>query len=170
MTETIVPDTSIIVDGKLTELVEMNKLQGVEILVPELVMDELESQANSGREIGHAGIEELQTLQEYAASQDIDVSYIGRRASEEEIEMAEEGRIDALIRDVAEEHDATLYTADYVQYQVAQAKGLDVKFFDKEHDVQFSIRDYFDDDVMSVHLKQGDVPKAKRGEPGELTY
>lgn len=170
MTETIVPDTSVIVDGKLTELVEMNKLQNVEILVPEFVVEELESQANSGREKGHAGIEELQTLQDYTESQDIELSYIGGRASDEDIERAEEGRIDALIRDVAEEQDATLYTADYVQYQVAEAKGIPVKFFDKEPDVAFSLRDYFDDDVMSVHLKQGDVAKAKRGEPGELAY
>ncbi|MDY6766327.1 MAG: ATPase, T2SS/T4P/T4SS family, partial [Candidatus Nanohaloarchaea archaeon] len=170
MSDLIVPDTSVIVDGKLTELVEMNKLQGVEIRVPELVVDELESQANSGREVGHAGIDELQTLQEYATSQDITVSYIGRRATEEEVEMAAEGRIDALIRDIAEDEGATLYTADYVQYQVARAKGIDVKFFEKEHEVEFSIRDYFEEDVMSVHLKQGDVPKAKRGEPGALEY
>ncbi|MDY6766104.1 MAG: ATPase, T2SS/T4P/T4SS family, partial [Candidatus Nanohaloarchaea archaeon] len=170
MTEIIVPDTSVIVDGKLTELVESNKLQGMEIRVPELVVDELESQANSGREIGHAGIGELQTLQEYADSQDITVSYIGRRATDEEIEQAEEGRIDALIRDIAQDEDATLYTADYVQYQVAKAKDIPVKFFEKQPDVDFSIRDYFEDDVMSVHLKQGDVAKAKRGEPGELEY
>ncbi|MDY6773805.1 MAG: PIN domain-containing protein, partial [Candidatus Nanohaloarchaea archaeon] len=87
MAEKIVPDTSVIIDGKLTELVEMNRLQGAEILVPEFVVDELESQANSGREIGYAGLGELQTLQDYSESQDIEVSYVGRRASEEEVEM-----------------------------------------------------------------------------------
>ncbi|MFB6166987.1 MAG: PINc/VapC family ATPase [Candidatus Nanohaloarchaea archaeon] len=170
MEEKIVPDTSVLIDGKLTELVESNRLKAVEIIVPEAVIEELESQANSGREIGYAGLGELQTLQEYVDSQDIEVSYTGRKATEEEIENAEEGRIDALIRDLAEEEGATLYTADYVQYQVAQAKGIEVKFFEKEPQVEFSLRDYFDDDVMSVHLKQGDVPRAKRGEPGKLEY
>ncbi|MDY6774179.1 MAG: ATPase, partial [Candidatus Nanohaloarchaea archaeon] len=171
MTEKIVPDTSVIIDGKLTELVELNKLQDVEILVPEAVVGELESQANEGREIGYAGLEELETLQEYTESQDIALRYVGRRATEEEAEKAEEGEVDALIRDLATEEDATLYTADYVQYRVAQAKGTPVKFFEKEHEVEFSLRDYFgEDDVMSVHLKQGDVPKAKRGEPGKLEY
>ncbi|MCJ7479179.1 MAG: PINc/VapC family ATPase [Candidatus Nanohaloarchaeota archaeon QJJ-7] len=170
MTEKIVPDTSVIIDGKLTELVELNRLQDAEVLVPELVVDELEGQANEGREIGYAGLEELKTLQEYADSQEVEVSYIGRRATEEEVDMAAEGRIDALIRDIAEEEEATLYTADYVQYRVAEAKGTPVKFFEKDHEVEFSIRDYFEEGVMSVHLKQGDVPKAKRGEPGELEY
>lgn len=168
--EKVVPDTSIIVDGKLTDLVSDERLADAEIFVPEFVVGELEQQANDGREIGHVGLSELKELREQTDRYDIKVTYVGRRASGEEIERAKEGSIDALIRDVAEEHDATLYTADYVQHKVADAKGLAVRYFPKDDDVEFSLRDYFEDDIASVHLKQGDVPKAKRGEPGSLEY
>ncbi len=170
MTETIVPDTSIIVDGKLTDLIRRGDLEDVEIVVPEAVIDELESQANNGREIGYAGLDELEDLQELTVDYPITVRQTGRRPTGDEIERAKEGSVDALIRDVAKDLDATLYTADFIQHRVAKAMDIKVRYFEKDEDVEFSIRDYFDDDVMSVHLKQGDVPKAKRGKPGNLTY
>ncbi len=168
--ETIVPDTSIIIDGKLTELAEKGRLKDTTIIISEAVLNELEAQANRGKEVGYAGIDEVQELHDIAENQGFTVEYVGDRPSLDEIEMAGEGRVDAMIRDLAEEHEAVLYTADYVQYKVAKAKGLEVKYFEKEHDVQFAIQDYFEDDIMSVHLKQDMPPMAKRGKPGEMEY
>lgn len=168
--ETIVPDTSIIIDGKLTELAEKGRLRDTTLIISEAVLNELESQANRGKEIGYAGIEEVQELHDIAENQGFTVEYEGRRPTADEIEMAGEGRVDAMIRDIAQEKDGTLYTADYVQYKVAKAKGIEVKYFEQEEDVHFSIQDYFEDDIMSVHLKQDMPPMAKRGEPGEMEY
>lgn len=165
MTQKIVPDTSIMIDGELSDLIEEGEVEDVEIVIPEFVIDELENQANKGRETGYKGIEEIETLRKFDS---VELSFTGRRPTTEEIEMAHHGRIDALIRDVAEEIDATLYTGDYVQYRIAEAKGVDVRFFEKEHDLEFSLEDYFDEKTMSVHLKEGNVPKAKRGLPGEF--
>ncbi|MCJ7450636.1 MAG: PINc/VapC family ATPase [Candidatus Nanohaloarchaeota archaeon QJJ-9] len=166
--EKVVPDTSIIIDGKLSELVEEGILDSAKVFVSEAVVDELENQANHGKEIGDAGLDELEELQELASSHDINIEFVGRRPTQEEIGLAKSGRIDALIRDLAEERDATLYTADFVQSKVANAKGIDCQFFEKEEEVSFSIVDYFDDETMSVHLKQGRPPKAKKGMPGEI--
>ena len=165
MTTKIVPDTSIMIDGELSNLIEEGEVEDVEIVIPEFVVDELENQANKGKEIGYKGIEELEKFQNL---DDVTVSFTGRKPTTEEIEMAHHGRIDALIRDVAEEIEATLYTGDYVQYRIAQAKDVDVQFFEKEDDLEFSLQDYFDDETMSVHLKEGDVPRAKRGLPGQF--
>ena len=165
MTDKIVPDTSIIIDGELSELIESGEVEDAEIVIPEFVVDELENQANKGRETGYKGIEELEKFQEFDS---VTVSFTGRKPTTEEIEMAHHGRIDALIRDVAEEIDATLYTGDYVQYRIAEAKGIEVRFFEKDDKLEFSLADYFDEETMSVHLKEGDVPRAKRGLPGEF--
>jgi len=165
MTTKIVPDTSIMIDGELSNLIEESEVEDVEIVIPEFVVDELENQANKGKEVGYKGIEELEKFQNL---DDVTVSFTGRKPTTEEIEMAHHGRIDALIRDVAEEIEATLYTGDYVQYRIAQAKDVDVQFFEKEDDLEFSLQDYFDDETMSVHLKEGDVPRAKRGLPGQF--
>lgn len=168
--DTIVPDTSIIIDGKLTELAEKGRLKDTTVIIPEFVISELESQANRGKEVGYAGIDEVEELHNIAENQGFTIEYAGRKPTTEEIEMADDGRIDSLIRDLAQEREAELYTADYVQYKVAKAKGMPVKYFEKEHDVQFAIQDYFEDDIMSVHLKQDMVPMAKRGKPGEMEY
>ena len=165
MTDKIVPDTSIMIDGELSDLIESGEVSDVEVVIPEFVIDELENQANKGRETGYKGIEEIEKLQEFDA---ISVSFTGRRPTTEEIEMAHHGRIDALIRDVAEEMEATLYTGDYVQHRIAEAKGVDVRFFEKEEELEFSLEDYFDQKTMSVHLKEGEVAKAKRGLPGQF--
>jgi len=164
MTTKIVPDTSIMIDGELSQLIEEGEVEDVEIVIPEFVIDELENQANKGKEVGYKGIEELEKFQDLGVS----VSFTGRKPTTEEIEMAHHGRIDALIRDVAEEMDATLFTGDYVQYRLAKAKGVDVRFFEKEQDLEFNLQDYFDDETKSVHLKEGDVPRAKKGLPGQF--
>lgn len=164
----VVPDTSIIIEGKLSELINKDKLNNVEIIVPEFIMGELENQANSGREIGYAGLDEVKELRKLTEEKNINLSFKGRRANEEEIKMAKSGRIDALIRDFAEDRDAKLYTGDKVQYEVAEAKGIDCEYFEPERTVKFSLRDYFDEETMSVHLKQDKAPTAKKGTPGDL--
>ncbi len=167
MTEKIVPDTSIIIDGKLSDLIEAGEVDA-EIIIPEFVVDELENQANRGQETGYKGFEEIKKIRQLAEEKGIEVSFTGRRPTEEEINLANNGRIDALIRDVAEEKSATLYTGDIVQARVADAKGIKHRLFEQEREVTFSLEDYFDDKTMSVHLKQGAKPKAKRGLPGEF--
>lgn len=163
----IVPDTSIMVDGKMSELAKKGDIEG-KVIIPEFVVDELENQANEGLEIGYTGIEEIKNLRQLGERKDFEVVFKGRKPTQEEIDMAEAGRIDALIRDVAEDLGATLYTADSVQARMASAKGIDHKLFERERVEKFSLEDYFDDKTMSVHLKQGAVPKAKRGIPGEF--
>lgn len=167
MSGEIVPDTSVLLDGKLSDLAEREKLDQ-KVVIPEFVVDEIESQANRGLEIGYKGIEEIKKVRKLGEQKGFNVEFTGRRPTNEEIELADSGRIDGLIRDVAEERGATLYTADRVQYKMATAKGVDVKFFKKEKKEAFPLRDYFDEKTMSVHLKQGGIPKAKRGIPGEF--
>ena len=164
----IVPDTSAIIDGKLME--EIDQGLEAEIIIPEFVVDEVENQANKGLEIGFTGIEEIRRLTEKASENEgISVEFTGRKPSMEEINLASSGRIDALIRDVAEEIDATLYTGDIVQSKIAEAKGIEVVLIEKEDaPEELDIEKYFDDETMSIHLKQDARPKAKRGMPGNF--
>ncbi|MFA1610091.1 PINc/VapC family ATPase [Halobellus rubicundus] len=166
----IVPDTSAVVDGRVSERVESG--EGGTVLVPEAVVGELESQANDGLDTGWAGLEELQRLAGLADDGDVTVRYVGRRTKPSEATGAHEGDVDALIREVAEDEDATLLTSDVVQSEVAKAKGLDVEYVEPR--VRGSgglvIEEFFDEQTMSVHLKTGTRPKAKRGAIGEMSY
>jgi ATPase len=67
---------------------------------------------------------------------------------------------------VALEENATLYTADKVQSMVAEAKGVNVKLFERVEEKHFSLEKFFDQETMSVHLKENVEPFAKKGTPG----
>lgn len=162
----IVPDTSVLVEGRLSKIILDEDLRGFEIVIPRVVLDELQAQASSGNERGFRGLDELIRLRKLCGERDISIRFVGEIASIEDIKMAEMGRIDALIRDVAKEYDATLYTMDYVQSLVAEAEGIKVRFIGGEDFVHVKLEDFFTSDTMSVHLKEDVIPYAKRGKPG----
>jgi ATPase len=168
----IVPDTSVVIDGRVSERVEDGEFTGATVVVPEAVVGELESQANDGRETGWEGLEELQRLVDLDDDGTITVEYVGRRAEHSERRDADEGDIDALIRDIAADRGATLVTSDEVQAEVARAKGFDVEYIEpREREFEtLAIEEYFDEGTMSVHLKVGVAPMAKRGDIGEMEY
>lgn len=166
----IVPDTSVIVDGRITDIVQEEEFKGSEVIIPEAVVSELEYQANRGRETGFNGLEELKNLQELSRENIISMIFVGRRPTLDEIALAKGGEIDAMIRSTAREHDAVLVTSDKVQAEVARAQGLDVIYIQPEvleYD-KLEISKYFDEDTMSVHLKENVVPMAKKGKPGKI--
>jgi len=128
--EKIVPDTSILISKKLTELIDKGKLKKIKILIPEFVIGELQAQANKGKEIGFLGLEEIKELRK----RKIKIEFVGRKATIEEIKLAKKGRIDALIREVAKQYKATLYTRDLVQALVAEVFGTKVVYLPSETD------------------------------------
>jgi len=171
--ETLVPDTSVLVDGRLTARLQRGELDGCTILVANASIAELEFQANRGRESGFSGLDEVVKLQELKDTADVTLEFIGPRPTPEAVEMAKAGEIDAMIRQVAVDHDAKLLTSDRVQAHVARALGLNVEWIrpitdQKEWDADIgslAITQMFDKETMSVHLKQNVVPMAKKGTP-----
>lgn len=166
----IVPDTSVIVDGRITKILQDKKFKGCEVIIPEAVISELENQANKGRETGFNGLEELKNLQKLYSDGKISLMYVGRRPTLEEISLARGGEIDAMIRGTAGEHDAVLITSDRVQKEVAEAQGLEAIYLKQEMVgyTDLEIGKYFDADTMSIHLKENVVPLAKKGKPGDI--
>ncbi len=162
----IVPDTSVIIDGRITELIKAGKLQKVDVIIPLAVLAELEHQANEGKEVGINGLNEIIELQELAKEGKIYIHFYGKYPTKEEIEFH---RIDAIIREIAEEIGATLFTSDKVQALSAKAKGINVYYIPPLHEEkELEILKYFDEETMSVHLRDGTKPFAKKGKPGSF--
>lgn len=165
----IVPDTSTIIDGYLTRYME-DEIIGSHILISKAVIAELEHQANKGREIGLDGLDELRQLQQLNSDGLITLSFVGERPTFDEIQGAKSGVIDALIRDIALNENATLITRDKIQSEVAKAQGVTVKYIKPEEDEyeELEISKFFDEVTMSVHLKENVPPLAKKGRPGNV--
>lgn len=166
----IVPDTSVLINQLLSSMIERGEISGAEIIIPVAALDELQAQASRGRMEGIVGLGEVKRVRELGQVHGVEVRFAGERPSLEDIRLARGGRIDALIRDVAKREGATLYTSDYVQYLVAEAENVSVKYFkvvEREREPPF--QKYFTEDTMSLHLKVGVPPMAKRGRPGSFS-
>ncbi|HET7147695.1 MAG TPA: PINc/VapC family ATPase [Candidatus Nitrosopolaris sp.] len=164
----MVLDTSVIIDGEVTKMIEAGDISSAsQIIIPLAVLDELQSQASSNKEHGFVGLSEIKKIREQCLKKKIDVLFVGARPTLDDIRLAKHGRIDALIKDVAMREGATLVTADYVQALVAEAQGVQsmhVSTPTKTSNLEFE--KYFDDNTMSVHLKEGVLPMGKKGKPG----
>jgi len=165
----IVIDTSIIINGQLIAQIESGHIKNSEIIIPQAVFDELQSQASQKKEQGFIGLEGIKKLKDMSNNFGLVISIKGSHPTSEDIRMASTGRIDAIIKDVAKQNQATLYTSDNVQHLVAQAEGLEsvfVKPLSKNLILEFL--KFFDSETMSVHLKENMPPRAKKGKPGSF--
>jgi len=117
-------DTSVVAQRKLFRLFK-TKLSG-QILIPNAVIAELENLANKGNDAGFHGLEEIAKLHKLKPR--ISIKFIGLRPTEHQIKFAKSGEIDALIRELAYKHHATLITADIVQAKSAMAYNIKVFF------------------------------------------
>ncbi|ASJ09613.1 ATPase [Thermococcus siculi] len=164
-----VADTSVIVDGRLTQFLSTLS-EKVKVVIPEAVVAEIEHQANEGKAIGHVGLEELKKLRRMAEEERILLEFHGDRPELWQIRRAKAGEIDHMVREIARELGATLVTGDQVQRDVAIAKGIDVVYLTAKKELRHRLEDFFDETTMSVHLKGGLRPFAKKGRPGDWKF
>ena len=174
MTEKIdrlLPDTSVIIEGLISEKIKKKDIKVNEVIIHEAVLAELEHQANLGKSIGYVGLDEITEIKKLSSELGFQIRFMGKRPNAAEIKYSSMGEIDSLIRDLAWEEEATLFTADKVQKKVAEAKGMRVLLIEKT-DVKKKIKleSFFDKNTMSVHLRENNKPYAKIGVPGKWDF
>ncbi|HTU71017.1 MAG TPA: PIN domain-containing protein [Candidatus Baltobacteraceae bacterium] len=112
-------DTSVIVDGRIVEIVQSGFLEGT-LIVPRFVLRELHAIADSEdpqrRTRGRRGLEALARLQELRAIE----------INEREYDDLPMGNVDAKLVRLAQELQGRLLTNDYNLNRVAQVEGVEV--------------------------------------------
>ena len=165
----IVADTSVIINGNLVQQIESGDIRNTDLIIPQAVFDELQSQASNHKQQGFVGLEQIEKLNKLSENSGVKILLKGSHPDINDIKFASSGRIDALIIDIAKQNDAILYTSDKVQHLVAKAEDVQTVFlkpkvvFEKLEFLKF-----FDSTTMSIHLKENQFPLAKRGKPGEF--
>ena len=169
MNSVIVADTSVIINGYLADQIESGSVRNSDIIIPQAVFDELQSQASNHKQQGFIGLEQIQKLNKLSDEFGLKIILKGSHPSTDDIRFAASGRIDALIIDIAKQNNATLYTSDNVQHLVAQAEDVQTVFLKPKimHETLEFLK-FFDNNTMSIHLKENQYPLAKRGKPGEF--
>ncbi len=155
--EVYIPDTSVIVNGMLRRLIVDGRIKG-RLVIPKELITHYESMAKSGRSVGIVGLEELRLVRALAESKGIriELTSLGRRVDD----------VDVGIRELALELGATLITSSRIQQIAAESVGVKVMFAPPSKTRLTLLEKYFDSETMSVHLKEGAKPVAKKGRPG----
>ena len=163
-----VPDTSTIINGQfLKYLAEKEDIES--IVLSRVVIAEIENMANQAKTAGMTALEELQRMRDFCAKQGIDMIIDGQRPTYNQIRGASIGELDAQIRELAAEYDAILITSDRVMAEIGKAEGLAVVFMKEEtKSLGKKVEDYFDEQTMSLHLRENNLPLAKKGLPGNF--
>ncbi len=168
--EKFVPDTSVIINGLfLSHLVSKNYSE-CEIILPQPVFDELQSQASRNSPEGFIGLEQITNIRILSNQKNYVFTTTGDHVTSDDVKFAKVGRIDSKIIDFAKEFQATLVTSDNLQNILATSKGVSSILLSPENLIQNpSFEKYFDSQTMSIHLKENEFPLAKRGFPGNFT-
>ncbi len=164
-----VPDTSAILRGTLRKIIEEGRLAG-KVLIHTYIVNFFEELARNGSNRGLAGLKEISLLRDA----------INEKQELLELEFTKEMPWgyrslrdidpDSLARDLAIELNATLVTSDDVAKRAANALGINVLFIEPEERNRFILEKFFTSDTMSVHLKEGVKPYAKKGTPGNWRF
>src|SRR6266487_1005706 len=169
MNDKFVLDTSVIIDGRVKDIIQDKIEPNSEIIIPIAVLDELQAQASRNKTHGIEGLLEIKKIRDLCNARKISLNFIGNRPTIEEIRLAKHGRIDAIIKDIALEKNATLITCDYIQHLASEAQGIkSIHISSTKRDSELQFEKYFDNDTMSIYLKEETCPFAKKGVPGNL--
>jgi len=167
-------DTSAVIDGVVSQMINKGEITEGIILIHRAVLAELEYQANYGREVGFLGLDELKKLRKITEENNkIKLEYIGERPREFEIKYAKSGEIDAMIRETALKEGAVFITLDKVDAEAAKAYGIKEVILIEHPEIEkkvLKIENFFDEKTLSIHLKEGVPPYAKKGYPGKWEF
>ncbi len=130
------------------------------------IIRKFENEARAGGALGWLGIRELNYITDSINKlglEDIRVEYVS--ILPKSIPRPDQHSVDEIVRELARELGATLVTSDEMNFEISRAMGIETLFIGQHKD-KLEIERFFDNDTMSVHLKEGSIPYAKKGRPG----
>lgn len=170
--QVFIPDFSAVIQGSVSRLAEKGVVKG-RVVIHKAIVTLLELMAAKGYATGYAGLEELRKLRELHEAGKIELEYAGERTSKfstPEVSDITIIEVNGAVRELALSVGGTVVTGDRVEYEVCKSLGIPALLVEKEKAEQLEFEKYFTPDTMSVHLKEGTVPVAKVGRPGDWKY
>lgn len=164
--EKIVPDSSVIAEGILSK--KLKTLKPELIIIPEAMLQFLESEAAKEKAAGYLGLDELNRVR---AEVDGKLKISGKRISFMELKNISFDEIDAYARQLAYDENAVFMTTSKSKSLAAEASGVKAMLVMPEVTARkLKIETFFDETTMSVHLKESVPPYAKKGSPGHWEF
>jgi ATPase len=143
----------------VTKYIERGMLVG-NFLIHRALLNELEKESKDGLLTAEVALEELKKLNELAERYLLGFEVVGE---------AKSGKVEEILRDYCAKFKCSIVTSDEIQKKIAELMKVDVIFL-RPIEEQLSIEKFFDENTMSVHLKEGTTPKVKKGKPGYWNF
>ncbi|MEM4576516.1 MAG: PINc/VapC family ATPase [Candidatus Nezhaarchaeales archaeon] len=159
--EVYVPDLLAIEAGVVRRLVDDGVVRG-RLVIHRALISELERKAKFN---DFSGLEELSKIRRACEDKDVKMVFVGEANG---IKKSSPEALNEMIRELTLDLKATLITCDVVMAKVAEAMGISVLHVKPSG--KMKLEDFFDNKTMSVHLKEGVIPYAKRGQPGKWMF
>ncbi len=160
-----IPDSTVFLDGTLKELILKGNIRG-KVLIHTILVRKFENEYRKGSALGLLGIKELEEIMTSVKKLGLEdyvkldfISELPRGYRIDDVDKADE-----ICRELAREWNAILVTSEEMAYLICSATGTRCIYTGKARKLEFE--KYFDRNTLSVHLKEGCVPYAKRGSPG----
>jgi ATPase len=150
-TQTFVIDKSALTSGAASRLINEGKIFG-RIVLHRAIIENIESRARSGDE---TGLNALKSLAEASRSSNCEIEFAGVSS------QGSDTRVD--VRELAYKLGATLVTSDLLQAKISESIGIRTLY--QRPSCKLKLNEFFKENVMSVHLKEGVAPRVKVGSP-----
>jgi ATPase len=163
----LVPDDLIIIEGFLSKNILSKKISFSEIFISESLLRLFELDAEKGKASGFLALEELKKLQELSSS-GFEIIFSSRKFLKNSFFMDD---LKSDLVSLAWEKDAVLLTGSDILMKLSKARGVKVFFVEKSFSSKkLVLESFFDDSTMSVHLREGIFPVAKKGSPASWSF
>lgn len=145
--------------GLIVKLIDSGELGG-DFILPWVVIKELDKEDSTNSINKERALRELEKLRRLAEDGVVNLEYV------------DDGEPDTLksIINLSKKYDAIILTTSDERAKLYQSIGAKTKLLiDPNVNTPRAIK-YFDESTMSVHLKEGVPPRAKKGKPGDWVY
>lgn len=151
-------DKSALLEG-VSRYIEKGILNG-NVLVHRALLSQLERETRDGLLSGELALDEIQKIRQLSEQFLFSVEFVGDAFVSD---------VNSALRNYCKERGCSLITADEIQKKVSEFLGINVVYLEPTK-TDLSIEKMFDENTMSVHLKEDTIPKAKKGKPGEWQF
>jgi len=164
------PDTTVFTKGTLKKALEEGIINNGKILIHVTLASHFEYLARKGVSQGFAGIKELKAVLELCKEGHVEAELTRDLPALYRFLPDPSKSPDEMLRLLALEWGITYVTSDKISREAAEALGVDVLFLEGESQPELTLAKFFDENTMSVHLKENVAPYAKKGRPGHWVF
>ncbi|MEM3979939.1 MAG: ATPase, partial [Ignisphaera sp.] len=162
--EIYVPDTTVIIERTLSKIIKDGLIRG-KIVIPKEYLTFFESRALQGSALGLLCLQEISEIVDLARKkEDLDIMIL--ESGHKEAYINDLGYLDHIAREIAKKLGGKLLTHNSIQRMICNSMDVNVLLLPRSTDKELPFEKYFDNQTLSLHIKEGAPILAKKGKPG----